>query len=156
MVLDVFESAHRSGAAFQALQRPDGDDNGDSDDNTQSELDILECVDQDLRQLEIDGPVIAELDSLERVVPDACTDSDGSFFDYDQLEEKSPTIRVLSRNGCIDDVNIPDHVEEERASSDVEDGPIPVLDWTEDEAEIATAPTSPCRRAERFRESRSL
>ena len=121
-----------------------------TDDNSQSELDILERVEQDLRQLEINGPVIAELDSLEKVVPDKGTDSDGSFFDVDQLEEKSPSVRLLSRNGCIDDLSILDHVEEE-VTHDFEDDPTPALDWMEDEAEVANAPVSPCRRAERFR-----
>ena len=36
--------------------------------------------------MEINGSVIAELDSLEKVVPDTHTDSDGSYFDYDRLE----------------------------------------------------------------------
>ena len=150
MMMDGFTSESRTRDGFQPRRPPDED--CDSDDISSSELDILERVEQDLRQLEINGPVIAELDSLEKFVPDKGNDdSDDSFFNYDQLEEKSPSIRILSRNGCVDDLSIPDHVEEE-ATCDLDGDIVPGLDWTEDETDIANAPASPCRRAERFRD----
>ena len=47
--------------------------------------------------------------------------SDNSMFDFDELEVKSPAqeddgvrhVRLLSRNGCIDDTSIPDAIPEE-------------------------------------------
>ena len=80
MMMDGFTSESRTRDGFQPRRPPDED--CDSDDISSSELDILERVEQDLRQLEINGPVIAELDSLEKFVPDNGIDAHQKVEDF--------------------------------------------------------------------------
>ena len=80
MIMDGFTSESRARDGFQPRQPPDETCN--SDDSDTSELDILERVEQDLRQLGINGPVIAELDSLEKFVPDNGIDAHQKVEDF--------------------------------------------------------------------------
>ena len=155
-----------------------GSPNNDNSDNDESDSsdDILERVQQDLRQLTlVEGPIIADLDSLEvendtvtlesdvdenmkiDITPGSVAKSNDSFFDYEALEESDesveiePVIRRLQYNGRVDDAHIPNHIDEESDDTDSDMGHL-IADASDEGGARAPTSVSPSRRAERFRE----